>query len=380
MKITLIPSAYAPAVGGVEELTYRLATRLQADRDRVQVWTHRHPGTLPVADTIAGVEVRRFAMPLPAAAVGDVARFSVAGGRALGSLARALRSFRPDVLHVQCFSSNGVYATAISRLTGIPLVVSLQGETVMDDNDIYEHSATLRAGLRWGLRHARAVTGCSQFVIDDAVERFGLPVSKGQVVYNGVEIDDTRPPEPFAIPQDRFVFAVGRVVEKKGFDLLLEAFAAIAPARPDVGLVIGGDGRARGALVERARALHLSDRVAFPGVLSREQVAWAMRNATVFVLPSRVEPFGIVVVEALHGGRPTVVSARGGAGEIVRHEREGLVVDPFNTPALADAIARLLDDEGLSRRLGAAARERARDFAWERIAGQYREIYRSVIT
>lgn len=380
MRVALAPSAYAPAVGGVEELTHRLATRLQSTGHSVEIWTNRHPATLASAEHILGVDVRRFPMPMPAAVAADMAQFPFAGGRAVAALLGAVRSFRPDLIHVQCFSGNGVYATALSTLTRLPLVVSLQGETVMDDNDIYEHSSALRAGLRWGLGRARVVTGCSQFVIEDAVSRFGLAPAKAQVVYNGVEVDNMRTSAPFAVPRDRFIFAVGRVVEKKGFDLLLEAFAAIAPTHPGVGLVIGGDGRARSHLIQRAGALDLGDRVAFPGVLSRDEVAWAMQNAAVFVLPSRVEPFGIVVVEALQGGRPTVVSSRGGASEIVRHERDGLVVDPFDTRALAGAIGRLLDDEKLCRRLGAAARERAHDFAWERIASQYRQIYSSAVS
>ena len=81
---------------------------------------------------------------------------------ALWTMASALRLFAPDVLHVQCFSVNGVYAAALARIFRTPLVVSLQGETVMDDHDIYERSASLRLGLRIGLRTASAVTGCSE--------------------------------------------------------------------------------------------------------------------------------------------------------------------------------------------------------------------------
>jgi glycosyltransferase involved in cell wall biosynthesis len=104
-----------------------------------------------------------------------------------------------------------------------------------------------------------------------------------------------------------------------------------------------------------------------------------MQHATLFVLPSRIEPFGIVVLEALRAGRPAVVSARGGAGEIVRHEREGLVVDPLDVASMADAIRRLLDDDDLRRRIGAAATVRAEQFSWPLIADRYREIYRSVL-
>jgi len=240
--------------------------------------------------------------------------------------------------------------------------VSLQGETVMDDDDIYEHSRVLPAGLRVGLRRARAVTACSRFVLNDAESRFR-----------------EEPNLPLELPFDRFVLGLGRVVEKKGFDLLVRAFERVAADHPDVGLVIGGDGAARAPLAELVERLGMSPRVVMPGTLTRGQVAWAMEHASAFVLPSRIEPFGIVVLEALRAGVPVLVSSRGGAPEIVRDDRDGLVADPFDTTAMAEAIARLLDDEELRLRLAAAAVVRAREFSWTDIAERYREIYRDAV-
>lgn len=373
-----MPSAYAPAVGGVEELTRRLGERLVDGGDDVEVWTIRHPADLPVEELVERLSVRRFVLPLPALRAGQLVRFPAAGAASLARLVHAARGFRPHVIHVQCFSANGIYATALASLLRVPLVVTLQGETVMDDGDIYGRSAVMRGGLRLGLRRARVVTGCSRFVIDDAVRRFGLLPGAGAVVPNGVDTDREEAHLPLELPFGRFVLGLGRVVEKKGFDLLLDAFARLAPGRPELGLVVGGDGDARARLATRARELGLDGRVALPGTLSRGQVAWAMQNAAVFVLPSRVEPFGIVVLEALRAGRPVVVSRRGGAPEIVRDGREGLVVDPFDTCALAGAIARVLDDDALGERLASAGAARVDEFGWAEIAARYREIYRSL--
>jgi glycosyltransferase involved in cell wall biosynthesis len=364
-------------VGGVEELTRRLAGQLSARGDSVEVWTNRHPATLPAREVVGAVDVRRFALPLPRRSRRAVA-FPVAAARALAALSRAAASARPDVLHVQCFSGNGVYATALARLLRLPLVVTLQVETVMDDHDIYEHSVALRVGLRAGLRAADAVTGCSSFVLDDARARFGLGAGAGMVVPNGVADGADTPAVPLAIPCERFVLGLGRTVEKKGFDLLLRAFARLAADRVSLGLVIGGDGPARPGLAALAAELGVADRVALPGNLSRGQVDWAMANAAAFVLPSRIEPFGIVVLEAMRAGRAVVVSSRGGAPEIVHDGRDGLVVDPLDIPALAATIGRVLEDEPLRVRLGAAAAVRAEDFSWELIAARYREIYGAV--
>ncbi|MEX2659946.1 MAG: glycosyltransferase family 4 protein [Acidimicrobiales bacterium] len=378
MRIALLPSAYAPALGGVEELTRRLAGKLVDRGDAVEVWTFRHPATLPVREVVDGITVRRFDFAMPSSHPRSLAAFPATGARSYAALSAAVRDFRPDVLHVQCFSGQGIYAAAVAARHRVPLIVTLQGETVMDDADIYDRSTSLRLGLRGALRAARAVAGCSQFVIDDAVTRFGLPPDKGRVIHNGVEIAGDETPRSLELPFERYVFGLGRVVPKKGFDLLVAAFAKVAAGHPGVGLVIGGDGAARRDLVSQAEDLGVADRVVLPGRLDRAQVAWAMANAAVFVLPSRVEPFGIVVIEALRAGRPVVVSARGGAPEIVRHDQEGLVADPLDTAELGAAIDLLLRDPDLAGRLARAGRTRVESFSWDVIADQYAELYREV--
>ena len=190
-RITLLPSSYPPALGGVEELTRHLALALTAAGDEVEVWTGqldvREPETAEIRD---GLVVRRLPMPLPATNWSSIRRSVTTGVDTLVSLRSAVAAFRPEVLHVQCFGPNGVYATALSRLTGIPLVITLQGETLMDDADIFEISRVLRFSLRRGIRRAKAVTGCSSFTLADAVARFGLTRGSGRVVPNGVDLTE----------------------------------------------------------------------------------------------------------------------------------------------------------------------------------------------
>ena len=142
MKIVLFPSAYAPHFGGVEELTARLVAGLRRSGHVVEVWTIRHPANLPEVEVVDGVTVRRFSVPLPAGNAEALARFAPGAFSAVLALRRAARAFRPEVVHVQCFSVNGIYAAMLAQMTGVRLVVSLQGETVMDDHDIYTHSST----------------------------------------------------------------------------------------------------------------------------------------------------------------------------------------------------------------------------------------------
>ena len=177
----------------------------------------------------------------------------------------------------------------------------------------------------------------------------------------------------------RFVLALGRVVENKGFDLLLEAFASVADTHTDVDLVMGGDGAALSSLRELAARLGIAERVQFPGRLSRLQVAAAMSQAEVFVMPSRVEPFGIVILEAWRAGLPVVATRNGGPPEFMRDGEDGVLVDPFDRASLAGALDGLLSDPEQCRALGAAGRRRVAEFDWPLVAGRYRSLYADVL-
>lgn len=377
-----MPSAFWPAVGGVEELTRHLADALRQAGDAVEVWAPLDPhGGLPAHETCQGITLRRFSMPFPPAKLHEVVKAVPLSSKGLWQLKRAATTFRPDVLHVQCFGPNGAYATALSVLSGVPLVVTLQGETIMDDNDIFQRSSALRLALRLAFRRAAAVTACSAFTLADA-QRFGLARGAGRVIYNGVALDESPAPcapasaqqSPARPPFARYVLAVGRVVQKKGFDLLVSAFGEL-DLPEEVGLVIGGQGSALASLRQRAREMGLGDRVWFPGRLDRAQIAGLMRDAEVFVMPSRVEPFGIVVLEAWRASRPVVATTRGGPPEYVEDGVNGLLVDPLETAALSKAISSLLQAPERRRELGHAGHDKVALFAWPAIAKQYRDVY-----
>jgi len=397
-RVALLPSSYPPALGGVEELTRHLALALVDAGDEVEVWTPHgddaQPETVEVRDDLI---VRRFPMPLPAVKWSSLYRSATIGPRTLFSLRNAVDAFRPDVLNVVCFGPNGAYATTLARFTGLPLVVSLHGETVMDDADIFETSRVLRRALRRGLRAAAAVTACSAFTLADAERRFGLAPGRGSVIPSGVDlagvhsagadgVDDPpstgsegqRAPGHLPAAGRPYVLALGRVVHKKGFDLLVEAYAGIGESRRTADLVVGGTGPALEELRSRAETLGLRESVHFPGRLSRSQVTRYMAGADLFVLPSRVEPFGIVILEAWRAGVAVVATDRGGPPELVRDGVDGVLVDPFDTTSFTEAIEGILTDDTRRSAVAAAGRARVAEFAWPVVVERYRSLYASV--
>lgn len=372
-RVALISSSFAPYVGGVEEHTLHVAHELRSAGHQVTVWTVDRGESLGTR-FVDGLEVRYLPCPQPAGSIGAVLRFlGTAPGAALRWL-RAWRDLRPEVLHVQCFGPNGLYALALHLVTRVPLVVSSHGETFADDHDVFSRSRLLRTGLIRSLRSASAVTGCSRLVVDDLAARFGA--RGGVVVPNGVDLDgpgprpgdDRRP----ALDQLPTVFAVGRIEHAKGFDLLLEAFSRLrTPAR----LVIGGDGSELVALQEEVTARRLGSRVDLPGRLTQDDVARRMAAAAVVVVPSRKEAFGIVVLEAWRAGAPLVVTSLGGPADLVTDGMDGLVVDPTDPVALAAAIESILRDPGLGRCLSGRGSERVRTYTWTRTRELYEAIY-----
>lgn len=376
-RVALIASSFHPHTGGVEEHVRHVARELRHAGDTVEVWTVDQGERLG-KQVVDGTRVRYLPTPLPARSVGAVGRFAMASPRATAAWWTAYRDFRPDVLHVQCFGPNGVYALALHRLTGTPLAVSSHGETFMDDFGVFEESALLRSALRASIKCAHIVTGPTQSVLADLRRRFGLV--RGEIVPNGVDLHvNPAPKPPWGIPSSTpssVIFGVARVERMKGFDLLLDAVARAKLL--DVHVVIGGDGSALPGLREQADRLGLAVRTHFAGRLTNEEVAAGMAAADVIVVPSRREAFGIVALEAWRAGTPLIGTKHGGMAEFVTHGVDGLIVDPFDLDELASAIHRILQDKNLSARLAGAGRQRVEEFTWKAVAGLYRTIYRSL--
>lgn len=377
-RIALVASSAYPSPGGVEQHVRHVARGLAARGHAVEVWTVARDG-IARRDVVDGVPVIRLPAPLPAMRPRSLVGFARAVPDAWRAWTDAVRAFRPDVLHVQCFGPNGVYALALSRRLGVPLAVSSHGETFMDEDAVFERSVTLRTALRRALGRAAFVTGCSEYTLADLRARFGL--GGGDVVVNGVDPTSAGPlvdPGGEPRPQAPTVLAVGRLVRVKGFDLLIRAFAE-AQLPDGTRLLIGGDGPERRRLEASAVAFGIADRVSFLGRLDSDAVAGAMAASSVLVVPSRVEAFGIVVLEGWRAGLPVIATRRGGPAEFVTHLEDGVLVDPEASGELSRSLETVLGDPALAARLGRAAAERVTAFTWDAVVEAYEALYRERI-
>ena len=378
--VALAASSFAPHKGGVEEVVRQLALEQRASGASPTVLTMRWPKSLQRHQEVDGIPVRRFLYRAPEGDLRHRALARAARPVTVAQVHHQLRRTGAQLVHIQCVSSAAWFVGQAARRASLPLVVTLHGELMMDATGVYERSPFLRSTLRDLLSNADSVTACSRATLEEAENWAGIDLGeRGTVIYNGVRVSDFSD----AVPEVRmrpYVFAVGRHVREKGFDLLIDAFAQVA-ADPTFGwdLVLAGDGPEHEALRAKVEGLGLAPRIDLIGATSRRQTASWFRGASAFVLPSRQEPFGIVNLEAMASGVPIVASAVGGVPEFVIDGEVGMLVPGGSAPAIAVALRRLHDDRAFAQRLGEAGRRKAQRFDWAHVSAQYAEVYEQAI-
>lgn len=318
MRILLIPNTYAPVLGGLQTVTRNLAHHLLKSGHQVQVVTNRYPRSLPAHEVLDGVTIRRLLLLSPS--IDSLRRrrpdLFLAScyfyPHSSWRLRNLMRSFRPRVVNVHFPHHQIRFVLALRQQFEFRLVVSLHGH---DIEAVGNGSAAARR-LQSLLREAEAVTACSQHLLDQAIHVEPSISGKGQVIHNGVD------PERFTDKSFHFhprpyLFAFGRLTYKKGFDMLLEAFAQAQSAVQDTDLIIAGEGEELTALGHQAQRLGLAGRIHFRGRATPEEVVRLLNGALFVVVPSRSEPFGIVALEALAAGKPLLATRTGGLAEFL---------------------------------------------------------------
>lgn len=180
-----------------------------------------------------------------------------------------------------------------------------------------------------------------------------------------------------ALLESKKIVTIGRLQYQKNIGSLLEAFAKVHARHPDWQLEIYGEGPEEAALREYARNLGLSESVRFMGLTPDPEKALA--GSSVFALTSRFEGFGLVLAEAMECGVPPVgYDCAAGPKDIIADGEDGFLVPQGDTDAMADRICRLIEDDGLRKKMGEASKLKAREFYPEKIAARWMELLREI--
>ena len=295
----------------------------------------------------------------------------VRNGWRLLKLRRAILESRPDLL-ISFLDGNNVMCLIATRgCRRIPTIISERTDP---------HGRPL--GSAWErLRHLTYPwADCLVVQTAHALSYFPARVrAKGVVIPNPVILPKGRAGVDDPLPaRTRYsLITLGRLDKVKGHDMLIEAFASIAPAFPDWDLRIYGDGPERQTLDKQINAHSLAQRILLPG--NTADAALRLREADLFVLPSRVEGFPNALAEAMAAGLPVIsFDCRSGPSELIRPGIDGVLVPPNDLPALSTAMARMMADPAERARLAASAPEVLERFSVERVLALWETAIRRV--
>jgi glycogen(starch) synthase len=337
VRLLYFCESYRPYIGGVETVSEALLGELRRRGHDVTVVTNQRTPADPAHDRFAGIPVRRFPMSWALTAhrldvVADVVRD-------LGALKQR---YRPDVVHLAWSGISDFYHWRSGRA---PTLV------------------TLHAPLPEGPTRRHLVERA------DLVVAVSASLGDFRVIPNG----SPAPAAPLVpLPAEPLVLALGRMVQDKGFDLLVDAWPLVQARVPSARLILAGGGPERPKLSGQG--------VETIGWIEPEKIFEVVDAARVVAVPSRWnEPFGLVALDAAWRERPVVAARRGGLVDIVDDGHTGLLVEPERVEELAGALVRLLTDHDLARRMGRAARLRAREhFSLGRMVDAYEATYAEV--
>ena len=286
-------------------------------------------------------------------------------GQVLGKLpmswraAREVERFQPDVVYfsekwVSLFPSftrrASIYATHNKD------AFESYRAQAMRDHAVNRVFFPLKRRIEEGeMRRSSVVAANSPGVLDYVRSRgFGDAV----LVPMAVDPDEFHEGEEAPRP---YIYASGQLLPVKGMRFLVDAFARVAPSRPEWDLVLGGRGPERAPLDAQVRARGLAPRIRFIDWLSREVYTDVLSHASFFVLPSLAETFGTVILDAMASGKSVVATDIPGPRDVVVNGETGLLVPPADPDALASALARLMDDAGQRARMGKEGARQARE-------------------
>jgi len=372
MKILVLTHEFPPVGGGGGRVARDIASGLARRGHEIHVLTARFAG-LPSDETADCLRIQRIA---PArreafrAGFGEMASYDWS---ALSDGLKLIRARKPDVIHAHFAVPAGAAAFALSRLTGVPYVLTAHlGDVpgaLPEKTDgwfklIYPFTPPI-----W--ENAAKVVAVSEFTRQMALKHYRVPV---EVIHNGVDrasLPAWQPGE--GVP--RILFA-GRFVPQKNPQHLVEALIRLRDLPWTCAML--GDGPLLESVRKIAADAGLAKRIAFSGWVSPEQVLAQMAQSDLLALPSSSEGLSVVGVQGLAMGLTLILSGAGGNVELVRDGENGYLFPPGDLDALTAGLKSLLSSPAMLESTQAKSRELAKNFDLETIIGQYEQLFLSL--
>ena len=362
LRIAVVTEYYYPHLGGVCEHVHFFAREARRRGHHVDIITSNLPGAEPQPHVI------RLGRSQPVYANGSQARVTIGLG-----LRRRMRTLlqrgRYDIVHVHSPLTPNLPLLAIEE-SDAPVVGTFH--TYFDRSAGY---SLLNDFFQRRLDKLAAAI-CVSHSTTVALERyFSAP---WQIIPNGIDTDVFHPSvgAPPAIRKDvPSILFLGRFDPRNGLTTLIESFRKVKGKQRQAQLVVVGDGPLREHYYRQARG---DEDITFVGAVLEGRPSY-YAHSSIYACPTTKASFGITLLESMACATPIVCSDILGFRDVVVHEREALMTHCGDADALADALVRLLDDEGLRIQLGTTGRHEAMEYSWPRVTSQVLEVYRTVL-
>ncbi|HWM50175.1 MAG TPA: glycosyltransferase family 4 protein [Thermoplasmata archaeon] len=371
MKVLEVTQRFPPAVGGVEQHVHHVASRLAQAGVEVEVLT---------TDLLRDTPFTRIRSPLPRDSF-PVTRVRawrmVDAPHGLGivapSMVPALLASGADIIHAHSYGQFPTFAGSLaSALDHSILIVTPHSDA---GRPSWTKSVFDRVVPRLTLKAATRVIAVSEHEAASLIN-LGVPRDRIRVIPNGVDLGEFAEVGTRKDRDGLVGLFVGRLdPDQKGLDVLVRAMSKLPQNYPLRLRLVGEDWGGAELLRHLAQRLGVADRVTMVGKVPRPEVVREFAEADFLVLPSRFEPFGIVLLEAMAAGLPVVASRVGGIPEIVSEGETGLLVEPDNPDALAEALRLLCQNESLRFSMGRSARERVKRYAWDSVVPRILSVF-----
>ena len=388
MKILMLTWEYPPrVVGGISKVVYDLSHKMVKEGNEVTVVTYRDGDNVKYYENDKGVEVYRVDnyMIRPNNFIDWIMQLNFNMITKANEIINKNGKF--DVIHAHDWLV-AYSAKSIKESYNIPLISTIHATESGRNSGIHDETQRYINDSEWMLTYESSEVIVNSNYMKNEVQRlFGLPYDKINVIPNGVNLQlfsnvnidyDFR--RQYAMDNEKIILYVGRLVYEKGIQNLIAAMPKILERYHDSKLIICGRGGMIDELREQVKYLGIENKVYFAGYCDSKKMQKMYKCADVAVFPSTYEPFGIVAIESMLSGTPTIVSDVGGLNEIIEHGVTGMKSYAGNANSIADSVLALLFDPKLCANISQNAIKKVKEnYNWSKITDSTYYVYQLAI-
>lgn len=371
MKILIITEGYPPQIGGLEKVVSEIAHGLKRRGNDVTIFTMTKEIN-SYAKEDAGINVIYNTFNIKSG------KLSYLNGlwKTSKEISHTIRKEKPDVISIQYVGYLAMLFYFINIFWKKPYTVSIHGSDIVKSRKVNSIEKWIINRI---LNGANKIISNSEYLsqqIEPLVSK--SYINKTVTLGNGIHVIDYKPVE-YRISDRINIIGIGRFSYKKGFDILISAFSEVNKKKSNCKLILAGDGIEKENCETLSKKMNLQDKIEFTGYIENKDIRNVFERGDIFVLPSRNESFGVVVLEAMAYGVPVIITNSGGVVEIIDNGRTGFIVDVENHVDMAEKIIMLIENCNLRRNFRKLALEEVQKYDWNNIIDRYNDILQNTV-